>query len=356
MLFPLKQTYTQRRRHKLLHVGVGGWFPQLIHPLRLHVQNILPSRLRLGRFLLCPVRFSPPWQQHLLMGSYRFDWPRFSFLRLTGNFRRCHFSRRSLVVVSVCVVYLVFEISQVKLSRQHRDQRTDKRPTGLDRLGFSDKPVDQRSFVLPTRSNVVYITLRSKRLKPANIRATIRPKQRRKVRRNTSGSPAFTRSKLTSGHVRRSDDSKTSWRETWEIDYKSGVLHTPRTHPDSLVSSIRIYSQKAPPWFSAQDVSAMRFLADAKVLRIKEVSLGDSQSLLMFEGQTNAAPDPQTRTELDRRCGGRCGVLRSPVDTSEVFAFHLDRVLGLNRTLPAVSRRFGLLHGGSELIHLLSAT
>uniref|UniRef100_A0A3Q1H0S4 Golgi associated kinase 1B n=1 Tax=Acanthochromis polyacanthus TaxID=80966 RepID=A0A3Q1H0S4_9TELE len=29
-----------------------------------------------------------------------------------------------------------------------------------------------------------------------------------------------------------------------------------------------------------------------------------------------------------------------------VFAFHLDRVLGLNRTLPAVSRKFSFLHDG----------
>uniref|UniRef100_A0A3Q3A8T7 Golgi associated kinase 1B n=1 Tax=Kryptolebias marmoratus TaxID=37003 RepID=A0A3Q3A8T7_KRYMA len=31
-----------------------------------------------------------------------------------------------------------------------------------------------------------------------------------------------------------------------------------------------------------------------------------------------------------------------------VFAFHLDRVLGLNRTLPAVSRKFSFLHDGQS--------
>uniref|UniRef100_A0A8U8AYM3 Uncharacterized protein n=1 Tax=Geospiza parvula TaxID=87175 RepID=A0A8U8AYM3_GEOPR len=37
---------------------------------------------------------------------------------------------------------------------------------------------------------------------------------------------------------------------------------------------------------------------------------------------------------------GRCGLIKRPGDLYEVLAFHLDRVLGLNRSLPAVARRF----------------
>ncbi|KAM7389090.1 hypothetical protein PAMP_023085 [Pampus punctatissimus] len=298
------------------------------------------------------------------MGKSRFHWLCFPFLRLTSSFWRCPLSKRSLIIAIVCVVYLFFMVSQIGYSQQHRDRRTDKEKyrhtRGLYHLGISDVLPDAvdlqtgASFVVPTRSNVVYITLKSKRLKPTNIRGTIRPKLRRKVRRSKSANSAFTQSKLAiserdSRQIKRNFAPHTSLRETNDGDEKYvAIIHKSQTdaEADSLVSSIRIYSQRAPPWFSAQDVKDMRFLADAKVLRIKEVSHGDSQSLLIFEGETVDLPITQKHTKLNNVCGGQCGVINNPVDTTEVFAFHLDRVLGLNRTLPVVSRRFSFLHDG----------
>ncbi|KAM7417221.1 hypothetical protein PAMA_017051 [Pampus argenteus] len=288
------------------------------------------------------------------MGKSRFHWPCFPFLRLTSSFRRCPLSKRSLIIAIVCVVYLFFMVSHIGYSQQRRDRRTDKEKyrhtRGLYHLGISDvlpDSVDSQtgaSYVVPTRSNVVYITLRSKRLKPTNIRGTIRPKLRRKVRRSKS---AFTQSKLAVSE--RNFAPHTLLRETSDVDQKSvAIKHESHTdaEADSPLSSIRIYSQRAPPWFSAQDVKDMRFLADAKVLRVNEVSRGDSQSLLIFEGETVDSSITQKHTQLNNGCGGRCGVIHSPVDTAEVFAFHLDRVLGLNRTLPVVSRKFSFLHDG----------
>lgn len=257
-------------------------------------------------------------------------------------------------------------VSQVGYSQQHRDRRTEKdkyrHTRGFYNLDISDALPDSAdlqtgaSSVVPTRSNVVYITLKAKRLKPANIRGTIRPKLRRKVRRNKSANSAFTQNKLgtlerDAGRIKRNFAPKTSWGETRDVDYKSlDIIHKSNTdgQTDSHISSIRIYSQRAPPWFSSQDVEVMRFLADAKVLRIKEVSHGDSPSLLIFEGKTSVSVTNLKHTKRDNVCGGHCGVISSPVDTTEVFAFHLDRVLGLNRTLPAVSRTFSLLHGMSS--------
>lgn len=298
------------------------------------------------------------------MGKSRFHRLCFPFLKVASSFRRCPLSKRSLIIASVCVVYLFYVVSQVGYAQPHRDRRTDKdkyrHTRGLYNLDISDALPDSAdlhtgaSFVVPTRSNVVYITLKSKRLKPANIRGTIRPKLRRKVRRTKPDNSAFTQNKLGTlardvSQIKRNVARKTSWGETRDVDYKSlEVNHN--SHTDALTdphsSSIRIYSQKAPPWFSAQDVMAMRFLADAKVLRIREVSHGDSPSLLIFEGETSGSVANQKRTETSNACGGRCGVISSPVDTTEVFAFHLDRVLGLNRTLPAVSRKFSFLHDG----------
>ncbi|XP_040904839.1 Golgi-associated kinase 1B [Toxotes jaculatrix] len=296
------------------------------------------------------------------MGKSRSHWLRFPILRLKSSFRRCPLSKRSLIIATVCVVYLVFAVSHVGHSQQHRDRRTDKdkyRHTrglyNLETNGALPDSVDSQtgaSFVVPTRSNVVYITLRFKRLKPSNIRGTIRPKLRRKARRNKTANSAFTQNKLgtlerDTGQIKRNVAPKTSWRETRDVDYKSlHVVQKSHKEVDSHISSIRIYSQRAPPWFSPEDVKAMRFLADAKVLRIREVSRGDSPSLLIYEGETQVSPNNQNHTKRDDVCAGLCGVIKSPVDNTEVFAFHLDRVLGLNRTLPAVSRKFRFLHDG----------
>ncbi|XP_044061750.1 Golgi-associated kinase 1B [Siniperca chuatsi] len=294
------------------------------------------------------------------MGKSRFHWLCFPFLRLTSSFRRRSLSKRRLIIASVCVVYLFFVVSQVGYSQQHRDRRTDKdkyrHNRGLYNLDIIDALPDYgglqtgASFVVPTRSNVVYITLKTKRLKPANIRGTIRPKLRRKATRNTSANSAFTQSKLGPfGQIKRNFAPKSSWGETRDLDYKSlGLIHKSDkdAQTDSPISSIRIYSQRAPPWFSPNDVKAMRFLADAKVLRIKEVSHGDTPSLLIFEGDTHVSLTNQKHTKPNIVCEGQCGVINSPVDTTEVFAFHLDRVLGLNRTLPAVSRKFSFLRDG----------
>lgn len=290
------------------------------------------------------------------MGKSRVYGPCFPLLRLASSFRRCPLSKKSLIIATICVVYLLFVVSQIGYSQQSRDRRTDtdryRHARGLYHLEVTDILPASASFVVPTRSNVVYITLKSKRLKPANIRGTIRPKLRRKERRNKSSGSA-SQNKLISSvsdtrQMTRDSAANSSWTETRDVDYTFlNIIH--KSHKegeaDSHISSIRIYSQRAPPWFSAQDVRAMRFLADAKVRRIREVSLRELPPLLMFEAETT---DPQ-HSEGSRVCGGQCGVIKRPVDNTEVFAFHLDRVLGLNRTLPAVSRRFSFLHGRSPI-------
>uniref|UniRef100_H3D676 Golgi associated kinase 1B n=2 Tax=Tetraodon nigroviridis TaxID=99883 RepID=H3D676_TETNG len=257
-------------------------------------------------------------------------------------------SKRSLIFASICAFYLFFALFGYSQQYQDKPADTDKHRHSR-RLDTDARPdaVDSRTRaqnVLPTRNNVVYITLKSKRLKPANIRGTIRPKLRRKARRTR---PPFTQNKFGSvgpnaGQNGRYVAQETFWAETLNVDYKSlNVVHD--SHPDSRVSSIRIYSPKAPSWFSPEDVKAMRFLADAKVVRMKKMPQEDFSSLLIFESEEGGN---HKTLEEGTLCGGRCGVIGSPVDNTEVFAFHLDRVLGLNRTLPAVSRKFSYLHDG----------
>ncbi|XP_029021694.1 Golgi-associated kinase 1B [Betta splendens] len=285
------------------------------------------------------------------MGKYRSHWLLVPIVRLTSSFRRWPLLRRCVIVAAVCALYLGFVVSQVGYTQQHGGRRTDtdryRQTRGLDHLGNINAPSDSAdpqtdtNLAVPTRSNVVYITLRSQRLKPANIRGTVRPKLRRKLRRDKSSKPAV--SEWDTDQAKRKFAPTRSRAEPGAVDYKTMNIDT-QGEADPRVSSIRIYSQRAPPWFSAQDVDDMRFLADAKVLRVRRVSRGELPSLIIFEGETRGSPVTHGRAGGGGVCGGQCGVVKGPVDTAEVFAFHLDRVLGLNRTLPAVSRRFGFLH------------
>ncbi|XP_034038042.1 Golgi-associated kinase 1B isoform X2 [Thalassophryne amazonica] len=291
------------------------------------------------------------------MGKSLFRWLCFSCRRLNTSFRRCPLSKKSLVIVIVCVVYLFFVVSHVVHWQQLRHIWVVKdnfgRGGGLDTLRIPHSVSVQigAAAAVPTRSNVVYVTLKSKRHKPTNIRGTVRPKVRRKVRR---GKSAFSHSKFgqleqDAGQITDNFAPKTRRSQTGDAHYKSVVITREfDTNPqaDSGISSIRIYSLRTPPWFSAQDVRTMRFLTDTKILRIKEVSHGDSPSFLMFEAETNVSPTSQKHGTSNEVCKGQCGIISSPVDTSEVFAFHLDRVLALNRTSPAVSRKFNFLHDG----------
>ncbi|XP_016407901.1 protein FAM198B [Sinocyclocheilus rhinocerous] len=235
--------------------------------------------------------------------------------------------RKYLIIAVVCFVYLFFT---VRVSRT--TTRQDKRPdlwTGNSVYSQSKNVQDPadgevNESVSPTRSNVVYITLKSKRHKPAIIRGTVRPKLRRKkVKVRQQGG--------TQGKA------KDAGHNTNTVNKRLGYSELDGS--DTGYSTIRIYSERAPPWFSNDDITAMRFLADCKITQIDEVAPRGFSSLILFKSATNGTDD----VDECRKC---CGIVKRPLDMSEVFAFHLDRILGLNRTLPAVSRRFHSLGDG----------
>ncbi|MGH0142317.1 UNVERIFIED_CONTAM: hypothetical protein FKN15_076127 [Acipenser sinensis] len=90
-----------------------------------------------------------------------------------------------------------------------------------------------------------------------------------------------------------------------------------------------------PPWFSPEDVRKMKLLADGVVINKARVP---SHGQVMKVGLRRGTSPPE---DLERRCqDGLCALIKRPEDWFEVFAFHLDRVLGLNRSLPSVTRKF----------------
>ncbi|XP_035173992.1 Golgi-associated kinase 1A isoform X1 [Oxyura jamaicensis] len=92
----------------------------------------------------------------------------------------------------------------------------------------------------------------------------------------------------------------------------------------------------APPWLSDDDIQKMKLLAHGQV--VSKTRVPAHGQVLRVRLHTEGDPQP---TSPQGDCGdGRCGLIKRPGDLYEVVAFHLDRVLGLNRSLPAVARRF----------------
>ncbi|KAK1332550.1 hypothetical protein QTO34_007233 [Cnephaeus nilssonii] len=93
-----------------------------------------------------------------------------------------------------------------------------------------------------------------------------------------------------------------------------------------------------PPWFTEHDVQILRLLAQGEVVGKARVP-GHGQVLQVGFSAEGALLD--SSPGLSGLCSqGLCGLIKRPGDLSEVLSFHVDRVLGLRRSLPAVARRF----------------
>uniref|UniRef100_W5JXU9 Golgi associated kinase 1A n=1 Tax=Astyanax mexicanus TaxID=7994 RepID=W5JXU9_ASTMX len=95
------------------------------------------------------------------------------------------------------------------------------------------------------------------------------------------------------------------------------------------------------PWFSKEDVERMRLLATGTVLSKSRIP-GHGQVLQIGLGGYNKMTSSSAAAGEHSRLSetGNRALIKRPNDWFEVFAFHLDRVLGLNRSLPAVLRTF----------------
>ncbi|XP_013368983.1 PREDICTED: protein FAM198A isoform X1 [Chinchilla lanigera] len=96
---------------------------------------------------------------------------------------------------------------------------------------------------------------------------------------------------------------------------------------------------QTPPWLTEHDVQRLRLLTRGEVVGKARVP-GHGQVLqveLSAEGARQGAALPGLSPNCSR---GLCGLIKRPEDLLEVLSFHLDRVLGLRRSLPAAARRF----------------
>ncbi|KAG7328775.1 hypothetical protein KOW79_006949 [Hemibagrus wyckioides] len=251
----------------------------------------------------------------------------FSFWRFLRSLWRSSRSRRALLLAFACLLYL-FCLELWIIRGDHDRNLTEGRRWMLERIPGSPSP---------TRSNVVYITLKTKKHKPSILRATLRPKSRRKKARNVKN-----QSREADHHhgeeTLRHAESRDPWRQALHSFYKPRQLSD---DDENTGSSIRIYSQKSPPWLSQADIDTMRFLSKCRIGRVEVLEPENASPMLLFKSGRGFNRSSAHTGE----CDGRCGVIKRPEDISEVFAFHLDRILGLNRSLVTISRRFRALDG-----------
>lgn len=97
-------------------------------------------------------------------------------------------------------------------------------------------------------------------------------------------------------------------------------------------------SGQVPPWLTEHDVQALQLLAQGQVAG-KATVPGHGQVLQV--GFSSEGALPNMSSGLSHLCSqGLCGLIKRPGDLPEVLSFHVDRVLGLRRSLPAVARSF----------------
>ncbi|KAF3691482.1 Protein FAM198A Precursor [Channa argus] len=126
-------------------------------------------------------------------------------------------------------------------------------------------------------------------------------------------------------------------------------VFTEQEFTDSDHRRIRIGADLQPlPWLSDDDIQKMELLAEGEVIskarvpahgQVLQVALDPHA----HQQQPQMRDSPQRRhsqSHSDRCQQGHCSLIKRTDDWFEVFAFHLDRVLGLNRSLPAVLRTF----------------
>ncbi|KAM6968167.1 Golgi-associated kinase 1A [Aplochiton taeniatus] len=104
--------------------------------------------------------------------------------------------------------------------------------------------------------------------------------------------------------------------------------------PDSDQRSLRTRVHRPLPWFSQDDIQKMELLSGGEIESKARVP-GHGQVLQVALWSGN-----HTQPHGGACHQGRCALIKRPGDWVEVLAFHLDRVLGLNRSLPAVLRAF----------------
>ncbi|XP_029133752.2 uncharacterized protein gask1a [Labrus bergylta] len=170
-------------------------------------------------------------------------------------------------------------------------------------------------------------------------------------RRNLSGDP--TDAKKSPGSLEQRKALSKAEAAMKKDDSNWCRSFTEQDFPESDRRRIRISSDlRSLPWLSEDDIQKMELLAGGEVVSKARVPAHGQVLQVALDPPAHQQPSqerdspehgsvqrhPESHSERCQR--GRCSLIKRTDDWFEVFAFHLDRVLGLNRSLPAVLRTF----------------
>ncbi|XP_002738973.1 Golgi-associated kinase 1B-like [Saccoglossus kowalevskii] len=95
------------------------------------------------------------------------------------------------------------------------------------------------------------------------------------------------------------------------------------------------FAKYLPQWLSKDDVLRMELMSHENVSHVFSVFSHPRLKEVIFRDTSGRVIDSF------KDCVDECAMQKSASDINEVYAFHLDRVLGFNRSLPVVARTFG---------------
>ncbi|XP_035300135.1 Golgi-associated kinase 1A [Cricetulus griseus] len=118
------------------------------------------------------------------------------------------------------------------------------------------------------------------------------------------------------------------------------LQRSPWCHPEppGLLANA-VTGGQVPPWFTEHDVQILGLLAHGEV--VGKARVPAHGQVLQVGLSAGGALQDMSPLRLNQLCSqGLCGLIKRPRDLQEVLSFHVDRVLGLQRSLPAAARTF----------------
>ncbi|XP_028281619.1 Golgi-associated kinase 1A [Parambassis ranga] len=221
-----------------------------------------------------------------------------------------------------------------------RDRRAADRQTGRWRDRHANRTADRQSATLPEPHQALeklrQATKHSGKSDNKEQQAVEKPHGDLKTHHKPSRDPPVVKKRSLGsldhkGASSKPEADKTKDGSSWCLRFKE------QDFPDNGDRRrIRISTDQLP-WLSRDDIRKMELLAGGEVVSKARVP-AHGQVLQVALDPPVYQQVPESHTE---RCTqGRCCLIKRTDDWFEVFAFHLDRVLGLNRSLPAVLRTF----------------
>ncbi|KAE8596834.1 hypothetical protein XENTR_v10016258 [Xenopus tropicalis] len=132
-----------------------------------------------------------------------------------------------------------------------------------------------------------------------------------------------------------SDSKSLSYTQNFFMNNKKHCLKfKPKKNQEYHAKTSLGFNEEAPPWFTSDDLKKMRLLSEGEVVAKSRIP---AHGQVLQVGLCPLAENCQQGKICSK---GLCGLIKRPTDLYEVLAFHLDRILGLNRSLPAVGRKF----------------